>query len=417
MSRRLSTAAFVLFLLAATPSAADQISVSAAIESNDAAALAEAAGGASSEAQLARGVLAAWRGEDDAAVRELEAAASALPPTLRRIALLNLAGVRLRQGRFADAAAATQAAQALGPDADAAREAATTQSRLFAEALRDVAPMQWRVADTGEARVRRDLAQLPRADVAINGAMQEAVLDTGAGYSTVSQSAAERLGLRFLDSEVTVGSASSEAVPARLAIAERLALAGGEFHDVVFIVMPDAALTFAAGAYRIEAIVGLPVLRRLGRLEFSRGGEGERLRHSRSPYRRGADSNLMLDGLRPVALVSANGVRLAMLLDTGARRSTLYRAAAEAHPELVAAAQSRAARVGGAGGEVTHADALSIPELTLAIAGASATLENVSVLPDARGDDDGLIGQDVLRSGAGYVIDFDAMRFEILPAS
>lgn len=410
----LSIAGF-FWLFALAPATAEPARLAAAIEANDAQVLTAAADGAD-ETLLAQGVLAAWRGEDEAAAHDLQAAANGhLPPTLRRSALLALAGVRFRQGLFADAADATEAAQALGAEAEPAREAAITQSRVFARALSGVTPMTWTVAEAGTVRIERDLAQLARADVAINSAPQQAVLDTGAGYSTIAQSAAERLGLRFLDAEVTVGSVSAEAVAARLAIADRLTLAGGEFRDVVFIVMPDAALTFAGGAYRIEAIVGLPVLRRLGRLEFARSEDGERLQHMRSPHQRGPESNMSLDGLRPVARISANGAQLSMLLDTGARRSALYQRAAQAHPQLVAESETRQTRIGGAGGEVTQ-DALSIPRLALDVAGAEVALEDVSVLPNARGDDDGVVGQDVMRAGRGYAIDFDAMRFELLDA-
>ncbi|NJM36266.1 MAG: hypothetical protein HC850_18010 [Rhodomicrobium sp.] len=114
-------------------------------------------------------------------------------------------------------------------------------------------------------------------------------------------------------------------------------------------------------------------------------------------------------------MVRANGTPLVMLLDTGARVSSLTRATADAHPELIAGAETRSTTVGGAGGMVTHDDALSIPALTMHVGATPVALTNVRVLNRTSIGDGGLIGQDVMRSGGSYVIDFDAMRFEVTP--
>lgn len=418
MTRFLIAAAAAAVLLFSAPAAADTAALSQALEARDTAALAEISDGRGSEARLAAGVLAAFHREDEAAIRDLRASARArsLSPELRAEASRFLAGVYMRQGRFAEASAAFASADALFTPTDPTEAASVAQARRFAEALAGVAPMRAEVAMQGEAAITRDLAQLARADVVINGATQDAVLDTGAAYSTIARSVAERFGLRILDTEVTVGSATAEALPARVAVADRLELAGGVFHDVVFIVLPDEALTFANGAYKIEAIVGLPVLMQFGRIEFVAAEGGERMRHNHSGVR-AADSNLILDGLQPVALIRAPeaGVVLNMILDTGAQRTGLTRNAATEFPALVHGAETRATTFGGAGGMTTQDDALSINTLVLEIGGAPVTLSDVRVTENAR-NRHGLLGQDVLRAHGGYVLDFEAMRLELLAA-
>ena len=417
-----STAALAAVFFTPAPAWAQDLA--AALSNRDFAAVAQMAEtGGRDEAALARAVLAASNREDAAAIRGLTAAARStrLAPALRLSAWQTLSGIYLRQGRFKDASAAMEAGDALGVEQDADTASAFAQARVFATALADETPMQARVAPEGRVALTRDLARLMRANVSINGGAQEAVLDTGAAYSTISHSAAERLGLRILDAEVTVGSATSDAVASRLAIAEHLTIAGGEFRNVVFIVFPDEALTFANGAYKIDAIVGLPVLMQLGRLEFATTEGAEALHHTRQRAHRGGERNLALDGLQPITYVHAPAAdaTLRMIIDTGARVSSLSRDAAETFPALIEGAQTRATTVGGAGATVTDHDALAIPSLTLMVAGAPVTLQDVRVSDSGarRGAAHGLVGQDILRSGGGYVLDFDAMRFELLPAA
>src|SRR5262249_32603262 len=143
---------------------------------------------------------------------------------------------------------------------DATMEAAIEQTRAFAAALAGVAPMQATVPASGAAPLTRDMAGIMHADFASNGVTLSAVLDTGAGFSTITETNAARLGLHRLDAAVTVGNAAQQDIATHLAVADRLQFAGAEYRNVVFIVVPDAALSFAGGAYKIEAIVGFPVL-------------------------------------------------------------------------------------------------------------------------------------------------------------
>lgn len=48
-------------------------------------------------------------------------------------------------------------------------------------------------------------------------------------------------------------------------------------------------------------------------------------------------------------------------------------------------------------------------------AGRPLSLSNVEVIPDPRPERHGVLGQDVLRSGAGYILDLQALYFKLLP--
>jgi hypothetical protein len=319
--------------------------------------------------------------------------------------------VKLRTGDFAGAADALQAADAISP-----LDAPARQAMAFADALRGAPRITREDMETGRIPLSRDMAELPRAEASINGRAQEAVLDTGAAYSTVTESTAEKLGLAIFDGEVSVGAAAVEAVASRLALADEVELGGARFRNVIFIVVPDDALSFADGLYTIDAIIGFPVLARLERLVFEANADGEWLAYG--PSQGAGAGNLFLEGLSPMVLVEAEqaGEPLRLMLDTGARVTNLSRRALEAHPALSAAAVARAGSVGGAGGSAVEEDALAIPSLTLRIAGVPVTLSEVMVFSSGEaGRRHGLLGQDVLRAGKGYVIDFAAMSFELLP--
>lgn len=393
--------------------------LSDALDANDTAAIEPFSAGDSAEAQLAGGVLAALRGQEHRALADLAAASAdeRLAPDLRRSAWSAMSGIYLRQGRYAEAADALTAADAAAPARDEAAALNSAQSRVFARTAAAAGPMGAQVSDQGKARIFRDLAGLPRVNAVIQGADQEAVVDTGANFSVVMASVAKSLGIRLLDGDISVGASASDDVAGRLGIATTLRLAGGEYTDVLFIVMPDEALSFAGGAYTIPAIIGLPVLAPLGRVSFERDGEEEWLRHEASDAGWSEGSNLLLIGLSPVAMIEANGHPVRMFIDSGATESHLTPRAVRDYPGLLEGAASASTRIGGAGGERVFEDAATLPELTVTVGDARVSLTGIHILGEDEDGRHGLIGQDVLQAMGGYVLDFGARRFELLPGA
>lgn len=419
---RVRNAALVLAaLLVATPGAtADETRLVDALRSIDIPALRDLAVSSdtpSAERSLAEGALAALSRDEEAAGAQLLASTEdvALSGDLRRMAWLTLFNVRFRQGRYQDAVNAMDAADALGVESDPARAVSNAQARAIADILADAPATRASVLKPGEIPLRRDRLGLMRAGVQVNDVNEEAVIDTGASFSVMSESRARRAGLRLLG-EAAAATASQSAVPFKLAVADRLVLGDMTYENVVFGVYPDEALEFLGGLYSIDAIVGLPVLIDLGRLEFRRSGQAEVLRYGPSREARSdQEANLLLNGLNPLVLVGAAGadMPLVMMLDTGSSGTGLTPLAAADHPELVQGAREEVGTVAGLGGAVA-AEVQIIPQLELSVAGVDIPLSNVRVAPVARDVRHGLIGQDVLWSGVGYVLDFEALQFELL---
>ncbi|MEZ0470817.1 aspartyl protease family protein [Luteimonas salinilitoris] len=371
-------------------------------------------------ATLAQARIAASRLQDDAALRALAPFFSAQDPDPRhlRIAWSIAADASFAAGDYARAADATGAWQALlathGDPDDRADDVA--QFHGIATQLAAVPPQAVLAFAPEAVATCRDKVGLLRATMAVNGIDQEAVLDTGANLSVVSASTARRLGLRLLEGEASVGSGSRDAVPTRLGVAERLEFAGSTLSNVVFLVLDDAQLEMpVAGGYRIDAILGFPVMRALRRIRFDADG-----RLTPEPVADGdADGpagNLRVVGSDLHVDVSVDGIAVPLHLDTGAPRSSLSSRFAQRHASLLQGLPQGRQRVGGAGGATERRIATwpdvrvrldgretRLPELTIAIAD-SADVETRNM---------GVLGGDVLGAFASFTIDFARMRFEL----
>jgi len=372
----------------------------------------------SAERALAAAAIDYWQLRDDRAGPALDSACNdaSLSADLRRDASIILSGLRLRQSRYAESLAALDAA--LPSVSDPAMRADLEQSRTFIEPLVGAPPTQARIGPAASIALTRDATSHMRADIGVNGGTVDAILDTGSGVSTLSLSNARRLGVRMLAGQASIGTATSQNVTTGLAIADRVTLGGAEFRNVIFLVMPDEALTFANGAYVVHAIVGLPLLMPLGRLEYRKIGNGatETLRYGPSSNRAGRDSNLLADGVEAVALVRANdnARTLRFFIDNGAPHSHLNRRFADELPEITSSGRHQAVTTAGGGGSETQADAMILPSLTLHIGSGAAQLSNVPLIDDHHTSRHGDIGLDALEPGRGYVLDFIAMRLELL---
>jgi predicted aspartyl protease len=269
--------------------------------------------------------------------------------------------------------------------------------------------------------IRRDPLDFPRASARINGHRVDAVLDTGASNSVASESTARRLHLRMLKfggGGVLAGGVNR--VRSQFAVADTLLFAGREFHDVPFIVLPDAATIIPmedGKVDRSEPIIGLSVLRKLGRIEILERDGHETLQIGGNPTT-SMPANLFLPEAAAIALVRVEpqGAELRMSLDTGANRTALAPAAITAFPALASGAIQDRTGVANSGGTLSDDAGTIIPQLTLRIGEATTPISRVSVLPGPA-NCEGTLGQDVFRSGGGYVIDFDRMTLEILPAA
>ena len=392
-------------------------SVVAAVNTVDVAALETLSTTAPTSQQrtLAAGALLALRHEDAKAIAMLIPVAGSMGDrSVRATADLVLSDVYCRDQRYRGCYSAIHIALQLSP---ASVNAAYRQAMVFAHALSGAKRMQLVRETPGSLPITEEKAGVIRVPVKIEGHRSGAMLDTGAAFSTVSLSAAKRFGIEMLTHSATVGSSTERAVAVRLGIAKRLQIGNAMLKNVVFIVVPDSDLPIPR-RLGIGAIVGMPVLMALGRLQFVNSATPTLLYDARRDKRAGhagAHSNMLLSSLEPLVLVRVPGAAapLRMELDTGSNITTFSKNAIAAAPVFFAGARRYVWHVGGVGGVITERRALRLPEATLIIGGRRIILKSIVVSSHASATRDGVIGANILREGARWTMDFKTMTLAV----
>jgi predicted aspartyl protease len=334
--------------------------------------------------------------------------ASHTSPDLRRRAYEELAAALGREGRYGEAARNLADALRLAPSGE--RTDAANSQDVYA-ALADVPPQS--VAIGTDVPVRATFNQLGTWDVPVdvNGRRSQLIFDTGANWSTLSASEAERLGLATRASDTYVRGSTGKKNALRLAVANDLQLGRAHLKHVIFLVLSDDSLFIGPLKYQIHGFLGLPVLRALGRVGIAATGT-LRIEPGRTVR---ATPNLFFDGKAPIVEVRHDDRRIRMLLDTGANATVLHRSFRSAlTKDEVAGLTARNEQTGGAG-EIIVRRTEAVPTLRLFVSGRAANLSDVSLLTTAPEGDaryrDGVLGTDALRSG--FTLDFRAMQLRL----
>ena len=288
--------------------------------------------------------------------------------------------------------------------ADSATMADIRNNTRLGHVLSDVAPPT--VTITGPSLIHTDSAH--HVPVQIGDSARNYTFDTGANLSVLMRSEAEALGVQIRPAGLDVGSSNGAKVAADLAVAPRVRIGQVNYSNVVFLVLPDAMLTFSNG-FRIPGIIGFPLIEGMGEVNFRRDGS---LRIPAEPSSSGP-RNVAMEELRPLVQVSYEGEKLACLLDSGAGESQLqmpYFAAHRARVERDGVRDS--IKLGGAGGERVM-PIYRLRNATIGIGDTSVVLRDLRVqttsLDDPKNELECAIGLDVLRSSAGYTLDFKTM--------
>ena len=365
-----------------------------------------------SETLFYRAVVEGRFGQETAAIEDLRKFLAARPNhDLERRAYEELASALARIGHYGEASSAWAEALRLTPLGEQDR-ADTENTRGLYESLGNVPPQT--IQFDSEVHIEAKHSALGNWDVPVevNGRRGEWIFDTGANQSTLSESEAARMGLSIREASVYVKGSTDKKNSLRLAVAPELRFGGARLTNVVFLVLSDEALYINPLKYQIQGILGLPVLRALGAVGISADGM---VRIETKAAGEPGEPNMFFDGLSPIAETRHAGRRLAMLLDTGANKSTAYPSlrAALTRDEL-GGLKIKQDTSGGAGGIAQRTINL-IPALGLEILDRTAQLTNLALLlKQPTGDGsyrDGVLGMDAL--AGGFTVDFRSMQFRL----
>lgn len=367
----------------------------------------------SDETLFYQALVAVRFGQETSGIALLQQVLQSQPsPAIARKVHEEIASAFERIGRYKEAAQELTQALLLTPEQDPERpENANTQ--LLMASLSDVAPETVEYG-AGDVPIRATRNRLGSWDVPVqvNGAQGQWIFDTGAGLSTLTESEAKRMGLSVLETKTYVRGSTGQKNTLRLAIAGDLQFGSARLHNVVFLVLTDAALAIGPLHYQITGILGLPVLRALHRVGISSDGAiGIQPRETASEEM----PNLYFDDESPIVEISHAGHRLQMFLDTGANDTTLYPSFRNAltHEETMRL-RTRREKTAGAGGMIKRKTTL-VPALRLEVFETQIDLRKLSLLSEAPAGSgryrDGVIGMDCL--WGGFLLDFTSMRLEV----
>lgn len=364
-----------------------------------------------SETLFYRAVIECRFGRETSGIEDLHTfLAAPAPGDLARKANEELASALARIGRYGDAANALGEALRLTPRHDKDR-ADNENDRALEESLKDVAPQTVHFGPNVPLEAKHNGIGTWNVPVEVNGLAGEWIFDTGANWSTLSESEAARLGLGTRETNTYVNGSTQKKNPVRLAVARDLRFGNAHVSSVVFLVIPDKSLYIGPMKYQIRGILGVPVLRALGSVAISAKGA---LRIATDGGGAPGAPNLFFADKDPVVEAHHSGHLLQMFLDTGANDTAVY---PSFHSALTQDEKQQLKRkqeqTGGAGGTVTLT-VETLPVLRLDVLGRTLDLPDISLLPKRVGSNgfrDGVLGVDAL--AGGFSLDFGRMQLRL----
>lgn len=243
----------------------------------------------------------------------------------------------------------------------------------------------------------------------VNGQDMRLGLDTGANYSFIMRSIAEKVNMRIIDADVNVDNVAGQIVLADLGVAAELEIEHTVLQNVIFLVFDDKDLYFEQADFQVIGAIGFPAASSLKEITFH---QTDTLFIPATP-RAFAHQNLCLDDLTPVIAGFYRGHRHAFCLDTGAGQSVLYLPFfQEYEKQLKAQYVLKSNRQQGLGG-FRDIPAYIMKDAVLSFAGKEAVFHDLPVLTDVTTDDSeyfyGNIGRDLLHQFDTMTINFESM--------
>jgi hypothetical protein len=339
-------------------------------------------------------------------------------PPRAAVALRTLAGDYFKVGRYSDASSAYSdlLQHFAGQFRPAEKQAIRDNQQTFA-LLGEAAPQTVSGGRKFNLPVQRDPLGDIDVPLQIGAAREWWIFDTGANISTIPWSTALRLGLTISKGRArTQGARPALRFPSGPLPSRSSAWEDATLHNVAVLVTDDKALDIDLGKdghYRIQGILGYPVLAALGSFTFT----GDQVAVSPQCQASARSTRLYVEELTPLLMATVNGRDLLFGFDTGSSGAEFTARYFREFPREFASRKRTKMGFGGAGGArvlpVYH-----LPQVELGLGGATARLASVPVLARDRGLDPldqvfGNLGQGLLKQFQSYTIDFSAMRLSL----
>ena len=264
------------------------------------------------------------------------------------------------------------------------------------------------------ASFKRDIADLYNVSITLEKDTVDFVFDTGANFSVIMESLANRYGVKIVGSRVRTGTSAGLKVEGQMGLMN-FRMGNIEVENAAVIVLADSLLTFSNGAYRIKGIVGFPVMYAFKEFSIK---DDDCLTVPQKPEA-GSERNLALYGQYLVVRVIAKSDTLPFLFDSGNTTTELGSLFFNNYRNEI---EGKCAKVktstGGAGGAV-ESEAYVLDSLDISAGISRYTLHSMMVHPiDQLGYDMkyfyGNFGQDYIDKFSEMKINFASMDISFL---
>ncbi|UJH90913.1 retropepsin-like domain-containing protein [Antarcticibacterium sp. 1MA-6-2] len=251
-----------------------------------------------------------------------------------------------------------------------------------------------------------DKASLKNLTVTSGDVKENFIFDTGANISTISETTAEKFGVKVLSGSFEVDAITGNKINSQIGIAPRLEIGPVIIYNAVCLIFPDDALSISQLDYQINGILGFPVLEALDEIQITRDNiliVPVEQTHSR-------EGNLAIDFLTPLLFLKDNQGAGVYTFDISATESMLYDTYFKKHRAELENAAEVDYSFGGAGGVTTKKGLYT--SFSPIVNGRAIKLDQVIVLKEAVTPNNyfyGNIGQDLIDKFEKMIINFDKM--------
>jgi len=230
-------------------------------------------------------------------------------------------------------------------------------------------------------------------------------------YSVLSRSEAQRLKLKVLPAgfQLPYGSGS---IGADVTVASSLLLGNLQYDDVVFLVVPDNAIS--SGGVGLPGLLGYPIFAGMGAVTHS----SKHVLDIPKSVPAKQVGNIALDGDSILTLVQVRGHQALCRLDFRAPQTIFYKPYYATYMDDLGGSRPKAVPAGSTAMNAPSAG-LAVRDLTLTVAGHDVTLHRTAkvylgkTLPQDYIMCD--LGQDVLKNFKSYTLNLQSMSLTLTP--
>jgi hypothetical protein len=218
------------------------------------------------------------------------------------------------------------------------------------EILQDSPPMIIVKKDESEISISKDIAGLINMPVNISGNKFDFIFDTGANFSVITESNAKKVNMKLSEKTFKVGTATGIKVDAWVGISGQINIGNCVLDKIAFIVLPDEALSFGGGIYKIQGIIGIPVAIALSEITLK---DYKEMFIPAKPDTIPGNYNMCFSGLLPIINLERGIDSLAFIFDSGAQMTMLFVPYYNKYKkEIDDNYKPEKFKIGGAGGDV-----------------------------------------------------------------